>query len=100
MSDREASCRHENEWEADTSRSITAATTKWVDEMEFQTFLITNFSLITQPIQLQSSPFEKLDLNYIFIFEIFNYIVTETPTNTNGTQGNSEKAGHKSVDSL
>ena len=68
--------------------------------MEFYAFLITDISSITQLVQLKLIPFERLDMNYIFIFETFNHILTETTINTNGKQGNSEKAGHKSVDSL
>ena len=68
-------------------------------EIEFYAFLITDMSSITQPIQSNLSPFERLDLNCIFIFETFNHTLTETTINTNDKQGNSEKAGHKSVDS-
>ena len=68
--------------------------------MEFYAFMITDISSITRPIQLKLISFDRSDLNYIFIFETFNRILSETTINTNGKQGNSEKAGHKSVDSL
>ena len=63
--------------------------------MAFYAFLITDISSITQPIQLKPSPFERQDLNYTFIFESFNHILTKTTINTNGRQGNSKKAYSK-----
>ena len=58
---------------------------------------MTDISSITQPIQLKPRLFERLDLNYIFIFKVLNHILTEITRDTNGRQGNSEKAEHKLV---
>ena len=62
----------------------------------FYHYYLINYS--TDPIK--SNPIRKIGLNCIFIFETFNHVLTEITINTNDKQGISEKAGHKSVDSL
>ena len=55
--------------------------------MEFYAFLISDISSITQPIQLKLIRSERLDLNYIFIFETFNHTLTETTIDTAVNKG-------------